>query len=204
MIDAAEQPVPADAEVAQRAARSAVDEAAPAALDDMTGELQQPDIRQRAAEQQTTEALRVPNATGFDVPAVGFKVAIHWLDPETLRVDAYGGAVDGLIAEQIPGLVFPTSPVSEKVHRTGLLARNMHVRQDAALPGAQAELLGLEGFTLLGIEPEIVGAALHIVPSQLVLDEVLKRHILEFASPTNQMWGFSGAQRLTKRKAASR
>jgi hypothetical protein len=45
---------------------------------------------------------------------------------------------------------------------------------------------------------------LHIVPSQLVLDEVLKRHILEFASPTTQMWGFSGAQRLTKRKAASR
>ena len=181
MIDTTEQPVPADAKVAQSAAGGTVDESAPAAFDDMTGELQQPDIRQGDAEQQTTEASGVTDATGFDVPAESLEIAIHRLDPRSLRIDARRGAVDGLFAEQVPGLLFATSPVSEEVCRTGLLAGDAHVRDDPPLPGSQAKLLGLEGFALFGIEPEIVGNALHVMPAQFVLDEVLERHILEFA-----------------------
>ena len=181
MIDTTEQPVPADAEVAQSAAGGTVDESAPAALDDSTSELQQPDVGESDAEQQTAEALWVPDATGFDVPTEGFEIAVHRLNPETLRVDADGGAVDGLVAEQIPGFIFTTPPVSEEVCWTGLLARDAHIGDDAALPRSQTELLGLEGFAFLGVEPEIVSDALHVMPTELVLDEVLNPHILEFA-----------------------
>ena len=97
MIDTTEQPVPADAKVAQSAAGGTVDESAPAAFDDMTGELQQPDIRQGDAEQQTTEASGVTDATGFDVPAESLEIAIHRLDPRSLRIDARRGAVDRVL-----------------------------------------------------------------------------------------------------------
>ena len=54
-------------------------------------------------------------------------------------------------AEQVPGLLFATSPVSEEAAGPAMLAVcDAHGRDEPPLPGSQAKLLGLEGFALSG------------------------------------------------------
>ena len=131
MLELSGQPIPTDAEVAQRSAGSAVDPATPAAFDNVTGQLDQPDVGQGNAQEQAGEAARLGDATGFQVPAVGFEISIHRLDPGPTIVDVQRGTADRLVAEQVPGFVFAFGPIGNE----------LPARQAARYPAAQRKSL---------------------------------------------------------------
>ena len=143
----------ADLEDAQVAAVITVDEVTLALMNRATANGEQPDIQESHCECQARKAQEVTQHGTFQIEAVLFEVAVHFVGPDPAPIILQSHHAVGQVGSQAPGFFFACGPVDQQVGRVDLAGSQVAMPQPETPTGPPNETA--EGFPLVEwVEPD--------------------------------------------------